>query len=170
MASPCRHYGPVNRSKPGHDDQSRPGSDFLQLDPADAPPGALSTWLAAELRRAVADGRLPAGTRLPASRALAADLGVSRGVVTEAYQRLAEDGHVAGRGRSGTIVLDAVTSSAVTIGAVMGGPVTGGAVTGGAVTGGAVTGGAVTGGAVTGGAVTGGAVTGGAVTGGAVTG
>ena len=33
--------------------------------------------------------------------ALAAELGVSRGVVTEAYQRLAEDGHVAGRGRCG---------------------------------------------------------------------
>ncbi|WP_082372762.1 PLP-dependent aminotransferase family protein [Nocardia sp. NRRL S-836] len=53
----------------------------------------------------MADGRLPVGTRLPATRTLAADLRVSRGVVTEAYQRLVEDGHVAGRGRGGTVVV-----------------------------------------------------------------
>ena len=45
------------------------------------------------------------GTRLPATRVLAAELQVSRGVVTEAYQRLTEDGHVAGRGRNGTTVV-----------------------------------------------------------------
>jgi GntR family transcriptional regulator/MocR family aminotransferase len=38
---------------------------------------------------------------------LAADLRVSRGVVTEAYRRLSEDGHIAGRGRAGTIVVAA---------------------------------------------------------------
>ncbi|HEY1487085.1 MAG TPA: PLP-dependent aminotransferase family protein, partial [Micromonosporaceae bacterium] len=84
------------------------GSDFLQLDVADAPPGALSAWLANRLRLAIADGRLPVGSRLPATRVLAAELRVSRGVVTEAYQRLIEDGHVAGRGRAGTIVVAAV--------------------------------------------------------------
>ncbi|MGW7370158.1 PLP-dependent aminotransferase family protein, partial [Streptomyces sp. NPDC054841] len=40
-------------------------------------------------------------------RVLAADLRISRGVVTEAYQRLTDDGHVAGRGRAGTIVVAA---------------------------------------------------------------
>ncbi|WP_344407475.1 PLP-dependent aminotransferase family protein, partial [Actinomadura nitritigenes] len=45
--------------------------------------------------------------RLPATRVLAADLHVSRGVVTDAYQRLIDDGHVAGRGRAGTIVVAA---------------------------------------------------------------
>ncbi|MFD6466806.1 MocR-like pyridoxine biosynthesis transcription factor PdxR [Streptomyces goshikiensis] len=83
------------------------GSDFLQLDPDRAPAGGRTEWLAGRLRAAIADGTLPVGTRLPASRVLAAELGVSRGLVTEAYQRLAETGQVAGRGRAGTVVVAA---------------------------------------------------------------
>ncbi|MET9400515.1 GntR family transcriptional regulator, partial [Kitasatospora sp. NPDC002965] len=82
------------------------GADFLQLDPREAPAGGLADWLAHRLRRAVTDGRLPVGSRLPATRVLAADLRVSRGVVTDAYRRLAEEGRVAGRGRGGTVVVD----------------------------------------------------------------
>ncbi|GAA3786943.1 PLP-dependent aminotransferase family protein [Micromonospora maritima] len=81
------------------------GADFLQLDIGEAPPGGRADWLAARLRAAIADGRVPVGARLPATRVLAGELGVSRGVVTEAYQRLGEDGHVAGRGRAGTVVV-----------------------------------------------------------------
>ncbi|MFI7157824.1 MocR-like pyridoxine biosynthesis transcription factor PdxR [Micromonospora chalcea] len=81
------------------------GADFLQLDVGEAPPGGRADWLAARLRSAIADGSAPVGTRLPPSRVLAAELGVSRGVVTEAYQRLGEDGQVAGRGRAGTVVV-----------------------------------------------------------------
>jgi GntR family transcriptional regulator/MocR family aminotransferase len=95
----------MNRSKTGADERAKSHSaDFLQLDLAKAPAGALSDWLAAELRRAIGDGRLPIGSRLPASRLLAAELQVSRGVVTEAYQRLSENGQVIGRRRAGTIV------------------------------------------------------------------
>ncbi|WP_110945992.1 PLP-dependent aminotransferase family protein [Streptomyces avicenniae] len=83
------------------------GSDFLQLSLGDAPPGGITEWLARRLRGAIADGRLPVGSRLPATRVLAAELRVSRGVVTEAYQRLSEDGHVAGHGRNGTVVVAA---------------------------------------------------------------
>jgi GntR family transcriptional regulator/MocR family aminotransferase len=83
------------------------GTDFLQLDRASAPSGGLSDWLTTELRSAIADGRLPVGSTLPASRVLAGELSVSRGVVAEAYQRLAEEGHVAGRGRAGTRVVAA---------------------------------------------------------------
>ncbi|AKA08798.1 hypothetical protein SAZ_23515 [Streptomyces noursei ZPM] len=83
------------------------GSDFLQLRIGAAPAGGRADWLAGELRRAIADGRLPVGSRLPATRVLAADLRVSRGLVTEAYQRLREDGQVAGRGRAGTVVVAA---------------------------------------------------------------
>ncbi|WP_435853303.1 PLP-dependent aminotransferase family protein [Streptomyces smyrnaeus] len=79
-------------------------SDFLQLTADQAPKGGLSDWLVGEIRRAIADGRLPTGSRLPATRVLAADLQVSRGVVTESYRRLVEDGHVVGRGRAGTVV------------------------------------------------------------------
>ncbi|RKT88830.1 GntR family transcriptional regulator / MocR family aminotransferase [Saccharopolyspora antimicrobica] len=84
-----------------------PGADFLQLHADDAPAGGLSDWLAHRLRLAIADGRLPVGSRLPATRTLAAELRVSRGVVTEAYRRLGEDGHVDGRGRNGTVVVTA---------------------------------------------------------------
>ncbi|WP_020389047.1 PLP-dependent aminotransferase family protein [Kribbella catacumbae] len=83
------------------------GADFLQLRPGEAPPGGLSEWLASRFRAAIADGRLAIGSRLPATRQLAAELQVSRGVVTEAYQRLTEDGHVSGRGRAGTVVVAA---------------------------------------------------------------
>ncbi|WP_163513514.1 PLP-dependent aminotransferase family protein [Fodinicola acaciae] len=95
------------RSKQAHDDRSIRAADFLQLDIAQAPAGRMADWLAEQLRRAVSDGRLAVGSRLPATRTLAADLRVSRGVVTEAYQRLIEDGHAAGRGRAGTVVVAA---------------------------------------------------------------
>ena len=81
------------------------GSDFLQLTVGDAPAGGLSDWLADRFREAIRDGRLPVGSRLPASRVLARELNVSRGVVTEAYRRLGEEGHVIGHGRRGTIVV-----------------------------------------------------------------
>jgi GntR family transcriptional regulator / MocR family aminotransferase len=95
----------MGRSKEGADDRSITGADFLQLNLTDAPAGGRSAWLAEQLRLAIADGRLPVGSRLPATRVLAAELRVSRGVVTEAYQRLSEDGQVAGHGRAGTIVV-----------------------------------------------------------------
>lgn len=94
----------MDRSKAGADYWTVTGPDFLQLDPAAAPAGGLTRWLTGQLRDAIADGRLPGGARLPASRVLAAELGVSRGVVTEAYQRLREDGQVTGAGRAGTTV------------------------------------------------------------------
>ncbi|MFF4366826.1 PLP-dependent aminotransferase family protein [Streptomyces sp. NPDC001594] len=96
---------PRNRSITAPDHQA--GSDFLQLDIGRAPAGGRTEWLAGRLRAAIADGTLPVGSRLPASRVLAAELRVSRGLVTEAYQRLAETGQVAGRGRGGTVVVAA---------------------------------------------------------------
>lgn len=109
---PCRHNGPVDRSKPASIDRSKAGADFLQLNVAAAPRGGLSGWLADRLRDAIADGRLPIGSRLPPSRALSDELRVSRGVVTEAYQRLIEDGQAVGRGRAGTVVVAAPIASA----------------------------------------------------------
>jgi GntR family transcriptional regulator/MocR family aminotransferase len=97
----------MNRTNEGPPDRSISGSDFLNLDVRAAPPGGRADWLASRLRLAIADGRLPVGGRLPATRVLAAELGVSRGVVTEAYLRLAEGGHIAGRGRAGTVVIAA---------------------------------------------------------------
>ncbi|HEX5199481.1 MAG TPA: PLP-dependent aminotransferase family protein [Actinoplanes sp.] len=56
------------------------------------------------LREAVVDGRLPAGHRLPPTRVLAADLGVSRGSVATAYERLVAEGYLSARVGSGTFV------------------------------------------------------------------
>ncbi|MGW6708067.1 GntR family transcriptional regulator, partial [Streptomyces sp. NPDC054956] len=76
-------------------DADAAGSDFLLLDIGQAPPGGRTDWLTARIRAAIADGTLPVGSRLPAGRVLAAELGVSRGLVTEVYQRLADAGQVA---------------------------------------------------------------------------
>jgi len=81
------------------------GADFLQLSPGAAPVRGLTGWLADAIRAAIMDGRLRAGTPLPATRLLAGDLGVSRGVIVEAYQRLADEGLVSARPRAGTRVL-----------------------------------------------------------------
>jgi GntR family transcriptional regulator/MocR family aminotransferase len=81
------------------------GADLLQLDRAAAPARGLTTWLAAALRAGIQDGRLRPGTTLPATRLLADDLGVSRGVVVEAYQRLREEGLVSARSGAGTTIL-----------------------------------------------------------------
>jgi GntR family transcriptional regulator / MocR family aminotransferase len=67
-------------------------------------PVALASQIAAQLRQAVADGRLAAGERLASSRALAASLGVSRTVVTGAYAQLYAEGWLDGRYGSGTYV------------------------------------------------------------------
>ena len=80
------------------------GADFLQLSPASAPARGLTGWLAGAIRAAIIDGRLPAGTSLPPTRLLADDLGVSRGVIVEAYQRLADEGLVGARPGTGTRV------------------------------------------------------------------
>jgi len=81
------------------------GADFLQLSPGAAPVRGLTGWLADAIRAAIMDGRLRAGTPLPATRLLAGDLGVSRGVIVEAYQRLADEGLVSARPGAGTRVL-----------------------------------------------------------------
>lgn len=57
------------------------------------------------LREAIVDGRLPGGHRLPASRVLAADLGVARNSVTGAYERLIAEGYLEARVGAGTFVV-----------------------------------------------------------------
>ncbi len=81
------------------------GADFLQLSPAGAPVRGLTAWLAGALRAAIMDGRLAGGAALPASRVLAGELAVSRGVIVEAYQRLQDEGLVQARPGAGTRVL-----------------------------------------------------------------
>jgi GntR family transcriptional regulator/MocR family aminotransferase len=56
------------------------------------------------LRQAILSGSLPPGARLPASRALAEELGVARQTVVIAYERLSAEGYVRARTGSGTFV------------------------------------------------------------------
>ena len=57
----------------------------------------LHEQLERRLRAEIQAGTLPAGSALPSTRGLAAALGVSRGVVTEAYGQLASEGYLATR-------------------------------------------------------------------------
>jgi GntR family transcriptional regulator / MocR family aminotransferase len=64
----------------------------------------LQEQLYARVRRAIVEGQLSPGQRLPSSRALASQLGVARGTVDAAYARLAGEGYVLARGPAGTVV------------------------------------------------------------------
>ena len=66
--------------------------------------GPINQRVYRSLRRAILDGRLPAGARLPSTRTLAADLRLSRKVVAFAFMRLADEGYVEARVGSGTYV------------------------------------------------------------------
>ncbi|MEV4360355.1 PLP-dependent aminotransferase family protein [Nonomuraea sp. NPDC049625] len=57
----------------------------------------LHRQIEASIRASIRAGRLRAGTSLPPTRTLAAGLGVSRGVVVEAYQQLVAEGYLASR-------------------------------------------------------------------------
>jgi GntR family transcriptional regulator/MocR family aminotransferase len=57
----------------------------------------LHRQITASIRASIRAGRLRAGASLPPTRALAAGLGVSRGVVVEAYQQLVAEGYLASR-------------------------------------------------------------------------
>jgi GntR family transcriptional regulator / MocR family aminotransferase len=60
----------------------------------------LRDQIADQIRAAVRERRLRAGVRLPATRRLAVDLGISRGVVVEAYAELACQGFIVAGGRA----------------------------------------------------------------------
>ncbi|WP_075181778.1 PLP-dependent aminotransferase family protein [Pantoea sp. 1.19] len=63
------------------------------------------------LRGAIIDGVLPATHRLPASRDLARELGVSRNTVLNAYETLRAEGYVQARTGSGTWVAEVLPES-----------------------------------------------------------
>jgi GntR family transcriptional regulator / MocR family aminotransferase len=63
------------------------------------------------LREASRRGLLPPGSRLPATRALAADLGVSRRLVVDAYAQLLAEGYLTARRGAGTFVSEAASAA-----------------------------------------------------------
>jgi GntR family transcriptional regulator/MocR family aminotransferase len=74
----------------------------LPLDPHSPTP--LHRQLYDGIRRAILSGQLPPGTQLHATRALAADLGLSRTTVMTAFDQLLAEGYIEGRHGSGTYV------------------------------------------------------------------
>ncbi len=78
----------------------------LRLDPKSPKP--LYRQLVDEIRAAILGGRLRPGDRLPATRVLASSLGVSRVVVTSAYEELVAEGYLEARRGSGTYVTRAL--------------------------------------------------------------
>lgn len=65
--------------------------------------GVAYAALADRIRLLILDGRVPTGTRLPAERELAAQLGVSRTTVTAAYAELRASGHLHSTRGSGSV-------------------------------------------------------------------
>src|SRR5215510_7178122 len=61
-------------------------------------------WLYDEIRSAILSGRLRRGSRLPATRELARQYGVSRGTVVMAFEQLHSEGYLEGRTGDGTYV------------------------------------------------------------------
>ncbi len=66
--------------------------------------GDRASTLYQHLLDAIVDGRLRAGAKVPPTRELAAELRVSRGTVTTAYDRLTAEGFLVTRVGSGTFV------------------------------------------------------------------
>ncbi|WP_234835080.1 MocR-like pyridoxine biosynthesis transcription factor PdxR [Mycolicibacterium stellerae] len=70
----------------------------------DRPGGRVRDSVMDAIRDAIRAGRLPSGTRLPSSRALAADLGLARNTVARAYAELIAEGWLTSRHGSSTLV------------------------------------------------------------------
>lgn len=83
----------------------RKHSSALSLNLRYPAPGVhLYRWFYEELRSAILSGRLPSGARLPATRDLAQQYGLSRPTIVAAFDQLRSEGYVEGRVGSGTYV------------------------------------------------------------------
>src|SRR6478735_7298668 len=83
-------------------DWSRHATDLMMaLDRTGIP---LTLQIQEQLRVAIREGRLLAGERLPSTRQLAGQLGVSRGTVVEVYEQLVAEGYADSAVGSGTRV------------------------------------------------------------------
>ncbi|MDN3354305.1 PLP-dependent aminotransferase family protein [Actinomadura sp. DC4] len=81
---------------------------LMRLDRENGDP--LHTQVEWALREAIQSGRLRAGERLPSTRRLSAELGLSRGLVVECYAQLQSEGYLSTRAGSATRVAAGATS------------------------------------------------------------
>jgi GntR family transcriptional regulator / MocR family aminotransferase len=85
---------------------SRLPFSVISINPA--APVPLYRQLYDEFRAAILEGRLKAGNKLPPTRELAIELGISRNTVMEAYDQLTSEGYIEGRVGSGAWVASAL--------------------------------------------------------------
>src|ERR1700742_997301 len=85
-----------------HDDCTMAAPLTLLLDRTSPVP--LQRQIREAIRASIVGGTLRSGTRLPSWHGLAAELNVARGTVKAAYDWLAGEGLIAGRGAQGTFV------------------------------------------------------------------
>ena len=90
---------------------ARVGGVVLSVDPDSSEPPFRQ--LKNQILEAVRRGALTPGTRLPAVRSLATEVGVAANTAAKVYRELEEGGVLEGRGRSGTFVAAADLPSAV---------------------------------------------------------
>src|SRR3954468_11985545 len=83
----------------------------IDLGRAERTPRAVQIYGA--IREAIETGRLASGARLPSWRDLAAQLGVSRGTVRVAYERLIAEQFAIGMGPAGTRVAERQSRSSI---------------------------------------------------------
>ncbi len=100
----------LHRGQTRGDREAGGGQDPGGQGPGTQSPGGLRAGLETALRDAVRTGRLSPGTRLPSSRALAADLGLARNTVADAYGQLVAEGWLAAERGSGTRVAERVAA------------------------------------------------------------
>lgn len=87
----------------------------LGTPPADA---SLQEWLYQSLREAILGGRLPSGSQLPSTRALAQHYSLARGTVQAAYQQLLSEAYIQARAGSGTYVSEVLPDATLHAGYV----------------------------------------------------
>jgi GntR family transcriptional regulator/MocR family aminotransferase len=85
----------------------------LDLDRAKKTP--LATQIYAAIRKAIESGQIPANAKLPSWRDLAAQLGISRGTVRLAYERLIDEQLAIGLGAAGTRVTERPSVSSASV-------------------------------------------------------
>jgi GntR family transcriptional regulator/MocR family aminotransferase len=86
----------------------------LSIDLSRSEKQPLAAQIYFSIREAIESGRLASGTKLPSWRDLSAQLGVSRGTVRIAYQRLIDEQFAVGLGAAGTRVADRASGMKVT--------------------------------------------------------
>lgn len=84
------------------------------MDPSSPVP--LHRQLYEQLRQAIFEGALPPARRLPSTRALAADLGVSRNTVLAAFQQLIAEGYLKAHTGRGTLVSESLPDRLLRVG------------------------------------------------------